>query len=480
MIRFAILAGVSTDAQAAPDKTSIPDQIANCRAHIAAHNGVEAAGPYIMDGYSRTGYDSLEIAMTDIPPLGEAIRAAASDAYDILLMDNFDRLGDLGFIVKTRFKKLRKQLRSVRQSGKLIPPEQYDPYASEVDDIAMYVEGIIQTYRINKIRRGWNIGIPQRARDGLHPLSIPFGYRMTSRGQPAQPVDEETALIKRMVESFLSGRTYQSIADLANSSGVPPRRAKQWTIEAVRRIINNPFYAGHTVFGRLRLVDGKRIPAPPSQWVTGVGQHVPIYDDATWQAILAELERRAGLRSRQATYALTGLLVCAECGRRLHRHGKVGSRYPVDLSCPNGHIHIRYDVALKITAQELVKQLTHVKTVADPPENAAERFLWAIRGQEDLRRQIQAGFEGKLYTLPEAQARITAIEAEIARLHRQRERALQQDVHRAALLALAQNDLSLLGEWIQTDDPTTVNRLLTALCERIILDTRYQLKIVFR
>jgi hypothetical protein len=39
----------------------------------------------------------------------------------------------------------------------------------------MYVEGIIQSYRINKIRRGWNIGVPERARKGLHPLSVPFG-----------------------------------------------------------------------------------------------------------------------------------------------------------------------------------------------------------------------------------------------------------------------------------------------------------------
>lgn len=479
MIRFAILAGVSTDAQSAPDKASIPDQLRNCRAHIASHHGAETAGPFIMDGYSRTGYDSLEIAIAEIPPLGQAITAAASDAYDILLMDNFDRLGDLGFIVKTRFKKLRKQLRSVRQSGKLIPPDQYDPYASETDDIAMYVEGIIQTYRINKIRRGWNIGIPQRARDGLHPLTVPFGYRLASPRQPLQPVEEETVLIKRMADAYLQGLPLQSIVDLANSSGTPPRRAASWNRAGVKRILHNPFYAGLTVFGRQRLVDGKRIPVPPSQWITGKGQHAPLFDEPTWQSILAETERRAGLRSRASTYALSGLLVCANCGSRLHRHGKLASPYPVDLSCPNGHIHIRYDVALKITAQELVKQLTHV-TPPENAENAAAAFLTRIARQEDLRRQIQAGYEARLYTLPEAQAKIVAIETEIARLQRQHDRALQQGLHRAQLLQLASNDLTLLAEWIIHDDPTTVNRLLTALCERITLDKHYQLTVTFR
>jgi hypothetical protein len=174
-IRFAILAGVSTEQQATPEKLSIPDQLTRCRERIAQSAGIETSGPYIMDGYSRTGYDSLEVAMQEIPPLAQAIQAAAADQYDVLIMDNFDRLGDLGFIVKTRFKKLRKQLYSVRQSGKLATPRDYDPYASETDDIAMYVEGIIQSYRINKIRRGWNIGVPERARKGLHPLRVPFG-----------------------------------------------------------------------------------------------------------------------------------------------------------------------------------------------------------------------------------------------------------------------------------------------------------------
>lgn len=68
MIRFATLAGVSSDVQKGEDKASIPDQIKTCRAVIKQLGGIEI-DVYIMDGYSRSGYDSLDVAMGDIPPL---------------------------------------------------------------------------------------------------------------------------------------------------------------------------------------------------------------------------------------------------------------------------------------------------------------------------------------------------------------------------------------------------------------------------
>lgn len=481
-IKFAILAGVSTDAQATPEKLSIPDQLTRCRERITQSAGIETSGPYIMDGYSRTGYDSLEVAMREIPPLAQAIQDATADQYDVLIMDNFDRLGDLGFIVKTRFKKLCKQLHSTRQSGKLTDPALYDPYASESDDVAMYVEGIIQSYRINKIRRGWNIGVPERARKGLHPLSIPFGYRTAGKDQPVQQVDKEQRLIREMIESYLNGFSLQSICDLANATGIPSPRGKIWQAPVVKKIILNQFYAGVTTFGKHRTIAGNRTAIPPSQWVTGKGQHTPIIDETTYLAILNENERRNGLRTRDQTYTLTGLLVCSICQGRLHRHGsRKDPRAKIDMYCHNtpAHVNIYYDIALKLVANELVKQLTHV-TAPETVENAPESFLWAIKAQEELRHQIQTGYKARIYTQQEASQEITAIENEIARLHRQHDRSQQHEQHRAQLLQLAQQDLTALKEWILHDDPTTVNRLLTALCQRIEITPRYELTIVWR
>lgn len=477
-IRFAILAGVSTDAQARDDRLSIPDQLKNCRAKIAQYDGIESAGPYIMDGYSRSGYDSLDVAMTEIPPLGEAIRAAHADQYDILIMDNFDRLGDLGVIVKTRFKKLRKQLHSTRQSGRLTPPDEYDPYASEEADIAMYVEGIIQSYRINKIRRGWNVGIPKRAENGLHPLTTAFGYRTRARNEPAEQIPAECDLVIKMKDWFLLGYTLQEICDRANRSKVKPRRAPLWTRTVVKRIVMNPYYAGITIFGKYKKDGNQRVPQPPSQWVRGQGKHTPLWDENTHYAILAEVERRDGLRSRAQTYALTGLLVCSSCGARMERHGTGRWIY---LACrdPKSHVKFRYETALELVADKVVIELKARKKslTLHADDLTIQKDITRLTAR---RKTIQEGFENGVYTALEAKKKIVSVETDIERLHQKRERAAQRLQQKQALLAFADQDLTRMRHWLINDDPTEVNRFLTSLCTSMKINAQGKIKINWR
>ncbi len=479
MIRFAILAGVSTDAQATPEKQSIPDQLSYCRRQIAIHHGAETAGPYIMDGYSRTGYDSLELAMQEIPPLGDAIRAAHADQYDVLIMDNFDRLGDLGIMVGVRFKKLRKQLHSARQSGPPVPPELYDPYSSEAGDIDMFVQGLIQRYRINKIRRAWNVGVPERARQGLHPLTIPFGYRASAKGQPAQPIAAEAELLRALKDRYLQGQPIQHLVNYANDSGIPPRRAALWTRTVIKRMLHNEYYAGVTSFGTLKTVDKKRRLNPPSQLVRGNGRHTPLWDAATYQAILAETDRRASQRTRAQTHALSGLLTCSVCHTRLHRHGKLNSRYPSDLTCQKGCISIYYPIALRLVADSVIKALQGY-AVAEAVTDPLAQLEAQLTAQHELRQRVQQGFEAQLYNAAEAQQRIVAIETEIDKLTRQRTRLSQSTQNRATLLELAQQDLTTLHAWLLHDDPATVNHLLTALCQTVTITPRYLMDVVWR
>jgi hypothetical protein len=282
-----------------------------------------------------------------------------------------------------------------------------------------------------------------------------------------------------MVGSYLKGLTLQSIVDSANASGVKPPRAQLWTRTVVKRIITNRFYAGVTTFGKYKTVNGKRIPVPPSQWVSGTGQHEALYDDATYLAILNEAERRESLRSRGQVYALTGLLTCSICGSRLHRHGKLATPYPVDLSCPQKHLNIYYDLALKIVSRKLVKELQAIPP-AEHPESLSLQFHARHRHLLAARQDIQDGYEAKIYTMQEAQQKITDIELEIERLTRQHDRDTQHTAHRQNLHVITQQPPETLQAWIMQDDPTTVNHLLTALCETIVITPRYELTVVWR
>src|SRR5688572_3316230 len=101
IFRFATYAAVSSDKQAAEDKDSLSDQVKTARSAGIAQGGVETAGPFILDGYSRTNYVNLSDALHDIPPLADAIKAVEQNLFDVLIVDNIERFGDLAPMIAT-------------------------------------------------------------------------------------------------------------------------------------------------------------------------------------------------------------------------------------------------------------------------------------------------------------------------------------------------------------------------------------------
>lgn len=98
----------------------------------------------------------------------------------------------------------------------------------------------------------------------------------------------------------------------------------------------------------------------------------------------------------------------------------------------------------------------------------------------EQRQDIQNGYEAKIYSMQEAQQKITDIELQIERLTRQHDRETQHTAHRQTLNTLTTQPPSQLQAWIMQDDPTIVNHLLTALCETIVITPMYELKVVWR
>jgi hypothetical protein len=462
MIRFAILAGVSTDGQAAEEKTSIPSQIETCRRVIAQH-GVESAGPYILDGYTRSGYDSLADAMDDIPPLQAAIEAATANQYDILIVDNFDRFGDLAYMIGTRYKKLKKQIYSARQSGRVVSPGEYDPYADDAINIHMHVGGIIQGYRINKLRRGYSIGVPARIDAGLHSLQIPYGYELQRRDQPAIPIPEQTALLVQMKNWLFDGLSLTEITRRANESGIPTKRGKRWDITAVRRVLDNPYYAGLVAFGKTSA--HKRLPR--SRWMLKPGSHQPLWDAETYNKILSELDRRQQGRTRKTIHTLSGLCVCTLCGSTMYRGGGLHDRSY--LSCNTwgaGHPMIEYKTALKLIACEIAKAI-HIEAVT--PSVSPGSWDADLKLLTDQRARVQEGYETGIYNNSEALKKITAIEKQIDDIKRKIHEVEKGSARRKTLLELAQQSPEALENWVKNGNAVEVNRVLQSIISGVII-----------
>lgn len=480
--RYAIYAAVSTDPQAREDKGSLDDQVQTARSAGLQQGGIETAGPFVLDGYSRTGYVNLSDALSDIPPLAEAVEAAIQNQYDVLIMDNIERMGDLAPMLSTLFKKHRKQIHSARQSGRVHDPDSYDPSADESADIMINVEGIIQKYRINKLRRGWAVGMPRRVRDGLTPLKVPFGYRWVNKKEPPQLDPQQAALIVQMKDLLLKGRTLTAIARHADESGIrPPHKGDRWDPGTVRYMLMNPYYAGIVGINRRKYIPDPRrksktrsIAQPRSKWVLGEGKHECLWDDQTHLLLVHELERRRETHKQNAArFPLSGLLTCSECRRKLHRrtHGHGARRWKV-FSCEAGPACtiLPYEEVIDLVGKELELQLE-----AYPRAESKSPDVYITHNEMDLedlakrRKRIQEGYENGLYTQLEAAQKLGELEKQMSAIEHKMDETQRRAEIRAEFVGQIQEHLPHMADWIRSDDPALVNRLLNALCEDIII-----------
>ncbi len=156
-----------------------------------------------------------------------------------------------------------------------------------------------------------------------------LGYRRGEDGEPE--IDEEEApTIRRIFARYLMGQSVGQICcDLTADGCKTARGSTQWSDHTVRHILQNEKYMGDAIlqktftldlFSRQRVKNEGQL---PKYYVENA--HPAIIDRATFQRVQEEMARRSSLRKtsdkakteqgkHSGKYALSGLLVCGECG----------------------------------------------------------------------------------------------------------------------------------------------------------------------
>lgn len=181
----------------------------------------------------------------------------------------------------------------------------------------------------------------------------------------------------RIFEEYLAGRGLYAIAERLTRDGIPcpsaqdparnrHRYGKAWSKMAVRAILANPRYTGHSVWNRQRrdevLIDVDDVALghvskmrwnDEAEWIYSDGlTHEPIVGDELFAAVrtLASAGRHRSVerkpRATSAPYALRGLISCAVCHRRMEgafNHGRAHyrCRYPREYAIVNEVDHPR-------------------------------------------------------------------------------------------------------------------------------------------
>ncbi len=262
--------------------------------------------------------------------------------------------------------------------------------------------------------------IAERITDNMYELAkegrwlggeCPLGYvskkeRMTINGKKTtinhlEPVAEEQRAVKRLFELFLQTSSLTGTATLLNNEGFKTKKVKDFTLVAVKNILQNPVYAvadtdmqsyftsfdvpiwtDETKFDgihgimaynkteQIKEMDTQSRTLDPKytqkntrrnikDWIIAVGKHKGIITGAEWirvQNIIAEISQNNSARPKEVSKSLlSGLVRCDVCGSKMFVRAETG-RYN-----PDGSLRFRYICDVKYRKKGVCKNSPNIK-----------------------------------------------------------------------------------------------------------------------
>lgn len=482
--RAAIWTAVSTERQAAPDRTSLKVQEDEAREKITSHGWEEVIGPFIVDGESRTKWASLYHAEKNIPALREMIDAAANGRFDILVLYDFNRFRSLLRQVFDVLCDYGVQMYTVKDGRE--PVRVYDDKAKSGMGTLIDVHMLMSNNQINNLSIYYEDGMSGRVLEqGLHPGTgpIPYGYRKPAGHEyDKKAVLEQTPdaqnLIK-MKDLYLSGKSAAAVSRQMNADGIPTAWGKEWTQRSVAYVLKNPFYAGLVAWGQTRR---QRIRRDGSFTITATaaktarGKHEGLWDEFTYRRLMSEFIRR-GHKKGDFTRALSGLLRCW-CGEPVWVGAFYISRKSVPGDCmwscktrkyshfreKNSTLILRFIEALQKAIEEA--ENAELPIVADPRPELEKRKKELLRKCE---RWI-TDYENEKINANDYTRRVQVLREEIEEIDKaiQDFQEDQNDMqYQFSILKTFSETIEFLPEYIVNADPAEVNTELHGAIDHV-------------
>ena len=173
-------------------------------------------------------------------------------------------------------------------------------------------------FRKKRIRASWKG--PFR----VTTMALFLGATPVSSSESARwvcPIPEKAPVVVEMFERYATGAySDMQIAEWLNGQGFRTNRDHPFGKDAVRDMLCNAYYVGMIRYrGMTVRPKGVSFRSTPPQ--VSEGQHEPIISEELWQRSQAmRASRRATVKTIKKTVRvnlLQGLVVCANCGRRL-------------------------------------------------------------------------------------------------------------------------------------------------------------------
>lgn len=165
-----------------------------------------------------------------------------------------------------------------------------------------------------------------------------LGYRKGEDGRP-EIVEEEAAIIRKIYDLFLSGRTIRYIADYLTDCEIPTPSGKvKWSVSTIKSILTNEKYKGDALLMKTYTVDyltkEKRKNDGEVRQFFVENSHEPIIGPDVFERVQEKLKEHCANRAKiRSNHPFANRLICGECGefygRKVWHNRRNTERYDV-------------------------------------------------------------------------------------------------------------------------------------------------------
>jgi site-specific DNA recombinase len=309
-MRAAIYARFSTENQA---KESITDQVRECT-EKAQREGFDVVAQYTDEAISggtadRPGYQAM-------------LEAGKRREFDIVVAEDMKRL----------WREQAEQWRAIKEwidhDIAFVTVSGIDSRQANFEMIASVMGASAELDRKETAFRTRR-GLKGKALAGSPTGGRTFGY--TSKNEL---VDAEAQVVMEIFDRYAAGESQHAIAKDLNVRGAPSPKGNLWYVSAIHALLHNERYLGRLIWGASRWKRSARnskkrtrIEVPRTEWTITEKPELRLVSDETWQRVRArDTPATYGSYNARPKYALSGLLLCAECGRAMTLTGGANSR----------------------------------------------------------------------------------------------------------------------------------------------------------
>ena len=312
----------------------------------AARNGFTNVRHFSDDGYSGTNFNR--------PAWKEMIAEIEAGNVAAVLAKDLSRVGreylQTGFYTDVFFRE--KGVRFIAIANNI------DSANSDSAEFAPFLNIMSEWYARDNSRK-LKAAFRAKGKSGKRTTNkAVYGFLKDPNDKTKWIVDEEAAvIIRRIFQMTLDGMGPGKIAAALRSEGVlrpgyhmakigvgdhqwhSEEHNTEWSSSTVRKIVARAEYAGHTVNLRTakeNFKDKKINWKPKEEWLIFENTHPAIVEQDVWDTA----QKCRTVKRRTNTFGeanpLTGLLYCADCGRRMYNH-RCGPHVTKDKHSKNGY-----------------------------------------------------------------------------------------------------------------------------------------------